>query len=84
MTYEFFNWLTTCYSSRDLTIEEIEEAISDTSKAYDLFMECWACDMIGTGELAQKELSRFRSHLKMRLKGKDNETNAEVGSAILQ
>jgi hypothetical protein len=51
---EFLIWILECYISGDMTESEIDKAVKDRSLALELFFDCWKCDKIGTGEMAQE------------------------------
>lgn len=60
---EFFMWLHELHQSGDLTIEELDEAITDKHLAFVWLLDCWTNDFVKTSELAQLELKRFKKHI---------------------
>lgn len=68
MFTDFYCWLYECYSWGDLSDQEIEDAINDTSDAYDLFMDYAKTDFIGFCHEVQSDLIRLQKELKNRKK----------------
>jgi len=67
------------YEDGSLNDEQIGEALNSPYKAYDLFDRCWGWDKYETGAMVQQELERFKKHLALRLKRKNEKGTSGVG-----
>ena len=65
---EFLDFILENYANGELTKEDIETALEDYQVAYEMFMDSWSCDKIGTGQMAQEVFEKAKRRINRKAK----------------